>query len=95
MEKKRPGRNLVEPSMYRICILGTLDKKWAEYYGGMAIENVSDPKLDTITILTGLQADQSALNGVLNALFDLGYPLLSVKYLGATEIGTERESMIC
>jgi len=75
--------------MYRICILGTLDKKWAEYYGGMVIENVSDPKLDAITILAGLQADQSALNGVLNALFDLGYPLLSVEYLGATEIGTK------
>ena len=83
MEKRRSGRNLVEPSMYRICILGTLDEKWAEYYGGIAIENVSDPKHDAMTILTGRLADQSALIGVLNALFDIGYPILSVEYLEA------------
>jgi hypothetical protein len=87
--KKRSGRNLVEPSMYRICILGTLDKKWAEYYGGIDIENVRDPKRDAITILTCLLADQSALIGVLTALFDIGYPLLSVEYLGAAELGTK------
>ena len=85
MRKKRSESNLVEPSMYQICILGTLDKKWAEYYCGMAIENVYDPKRAAMTILTGLLADQSALIGVLNALFDIGYPLLTVEYLGAAE----------
>lgn len=81
--EKSAGSNIVEPSMYRICILGTLDKKWAEYYGSMAIENSSDPKRIAITILTGCLADQSALMGVLNALFDMGYPILAVEYLDA------------
>jgi len=80
---KSSGSYLVEPSMYRICILGTLGKERAEYYGGMAIENISDPRRDGITILTGQLADQSALIGVLKALFDIGYPLLLVEYLEA------------
>jgi hypothetical protein len=33
------------------------------------------------TILTGRLADQAALTGVLNALHDLGFPLLSLEVL--------------
>jgi hypothetical protein len=66
--------------MYRICILGTLDKKWSEYYGGMTIEHVSDPKRGAVSILTGRLAGQAALIGVLNSLYDTGCPILLVEY---------------
>ena len=54
-ERRRyhPGASLFESAMYRICILGTLDKKWSDYYGGMTVENVADPNDDSMTILTG------------------------------------------
>lgn len=70
MEECRPGSSLFEPAMYRISILGTLDKNWSDYCGGM-------------TILTGRLADQCALIGVLNSLHDIGCPILSVEYLDA------------
>jgi hypothetical protein len=72
MEKYRPGASLFKPAMYRICILGTLDKNWSNYCGGMTIENESDLNHDPMSFLTGRLADQSALIGVLNSLHDIG-----------------------
>ena len=52
MERYHSRRSLVEPAMYRISILGTLDKQWSDYCGGMTIEHdtslksVSDDNLD-------------------------------------------------
>ena len=83
MEKYQQGVSRLEPAIYRIRIQGILDKNWSDYCGGMAIELEGDPKRNPITILMGRVADQSALIGVLNALFDIGYPILSVEYLEA------------
>ena len=80
MERYPSRRSLVEPAMYRISILGTLDKQWSDYCGGMTIEHESDQKRGAITILTGRVADQAALFGVLNSLYDIGCPILSVEY---------------
>jgi hypothetical protein len=79
MEINRPGASLIEPMLYRICISGRLEERWSDYYGGMTIERVSDPKWYPMTILTGRLADQSALIGVLNLLHDMGCPILSVE----------------
>ena len=35
-----------------------------------------------VTTLTGELVDQAALMGVLNSLYDMGYPLLKVERLG-------------
>jgi len=79
MEIYRPGATLIEPMMYRICIAGILDEHWSDYYGGMKIEQGSDSKGYAMTMLAGRLADQSALIGVLNALHDMGCPILSVE----------------
>ena len=60
-----------------------LDKNWSDYYSGMTIKHEGDPKGYAMTILMGRVADQSALIGVLNSLYDIGYPILSVEYLEA------------
>jgi len=83
MEKYRQGISLLEPAVYRIRIQGILDKNWSDYCGGMTIEHEGDPKRYAVTILMGRVADQSALIGVLNSLYDMGYPILSVEYLEA------------
>jgi len=80
MERYHPSTRLEQPTLYRVTILGTLDKHWADYYGGMTIEHVKDPKRGATSILTGCLADQAALMGVLNSLYDLGCPILSVEY---------------
>ena len=69
--------------MYRICILGTLDKQWSDYYGGMTIENVNDPERSAMTMPMGRLTSQCALVGVLNSQHDLGCPILSVEYTEA------------
>jgi len=70
MEICRSSASLFDPARYRICIVGILDEQWSNYCGGM-------------TILTGRLADQSALIGVLNALRDIGCPLLAVECVEA------------
>ena len=79
-----PRCQFVKPAMYRICIQGTLDKNWSDYFGGMTIEHESDPNHHSMTIMTGRLADQSALVGVLNSLHDIGCPILSVERVEAS-----------
>jgi hypothetical protein len=79
---------LFEPAIYRISIFGKLDKNWSDYCGGMTIEYESDLNHRARTILTGRLADQSALIGVLNSLYDIGCPIISVE---CVEVDTEEE----
>ena len=83
MDKYRPYSCMFEPATYRIRVLGTLDKKWSDYCGGMTIEH--DILLDEypMTNLTGQLIDQSALIGVINSLYDFGYPLILVECVEA------------
>jgi len=85
MERYRPGTAMFEPATYRICILGTLGKQWSDYYGGMTIEHDSVLTQYPVSILTGRLVDQAALIGVINSLYDLGCPLLSVECVEAQE----------
>ena len=80
MEIYHPGAGMFEPATYRISIMGTLDKKWSDYCGGMTIEHDIALNQYPMTTLTGILADQSALIGVLNSLYDIGCPILSVEY---------------
>jgi hypothetical protein len=83
MEKYSPHSSMFEPATYRISILGTLDKKWSDYYGGMTIEHDIVLNKYPMTNLTGQLIDQSALMGVLNSLYDMGCPILFVECVEA------------
>ncbi len=83
MEIYRPGSSMFEPATYRISILGTLDKKWSDYCGGMTIEHDILLNQYPMTTLTGQLIDQSALLGVLNSLYDMGCPILLVECVEA------------
>ena len=48
--------------------------RWADWFGGLAIENQPDGK----ALLSGPLPDQSALYGILNRIRDLGLILVSV-----------------
>ena len=75
------GLKLETPSTYRIRIQGRLDSTWSARLGGMAV--TAEPSADrpAVTVLAGHLADQAALSGVLNTLYDLHLPLLSVENL--------------
>jgi hypothetical protein len=76
--------NFEQPAIYSIQVSGFLDKSWSDRLGGLEIlccepEGSDGPQ---VTILTGELIDQAALLGVLNALYNWRYPLLSVERLG-------------
>ena len=70
---------------YRITIQGRLDASWSEQMGGMAISGELDAHGSPLTVLTGPLVDQAALYGVLNAVYGLGFALLSVERVPTEE----------
>jgi hypothetical protein len=69
------------PASYQICVQGQIDPSWSDRLGGMAI---FPDKVETgppATTLVGELSDQAALAGVLNTLYELHLPVLSVKCL--------------
>ncbi len=74
------GFKLETPANYRIRVQGHLDDTWAERLEGMVIihDRAARP---SVTILEGYLVDQAALSGVLNTLYELHLPLLSVENL--------------
>jgi len=75
------GLKLETPATYRIRVQGRLDDTWADRLGGMAITTGTTADKPSVTILVGHLADQAALSGVLNTLYELHLPLLSVNNL--------------
>jgi hypothetical protein len=69
---------------YSIQLQGALDQNWADQFGDLkaitfhAKESFRSP----VTTIVGEVFDQAALLGLLNLVYDLGLPLLSVTYLG-------------
>ena len=61
--------------IYRIQIEGELDEQWSDWFSGMTVA-VEDGRRK-VTTLTGF-ADQAALRGILNKIWDLNLILISV-----------------
>lgn len=83
MPSSGTGENLNYNSTasYRICVKGYLDESWSERFNGMAIDNMATGNINPLTALVGTLGDQNALNGVLNSLYELHLPLVSVELL--------------
>ncbi len=62
---------------YEIRVEGLIDDGWAEWFGGMALTHVDNAE----TLLVGELLDQTALQGVLERIRDLGLKLISVRRL--------------
>ena len=77
------GFNLETPANYRIRVQGHLEDHWSDRLGGMVISRAFTKDKNPITILVGYLADQAALSGVLNTLYELHMSLLSAENLDA------------
>ena len=73
------GLKLETPATYRIRVQGRLDDTWADRLGGMVITADTTADKPPVTTLVGHMTDQAALSGVLNTLYELHLPLLSVE----------------
>lgn len=67
------------PAAYRIHVRGRLDARWSERLGGMEITGITGANGKPETVLVGHLADQAALSGVLNALYELHMPVISAE----------------
>jgi hypothetical protein len=69
------------PATYRICVTGYLESELAERLWGMTSspdEKIGEPEQ---TALVGEVADQAALVGIINALYNSGHTVVSVERL--------------
>lgn len=67
---------------YRITVLGVISLRWCgRALEGMTINRLTLEDGSLLSILTGELADQAALTGVLNTLYELRLPLIAVKRL--------------
>lgn len=92
MRKKIAIPKMDGPSIYRICVPGSLDTEWCSRLGGMNITEGRNPDGEVETTLVGRLPDQAALSGVLNTLYELHLPVSLVECLQANGSG-ERGSL--
>jgi hypothetical protein len=69
------------PATYRIEVEGHLDGHWSDRLGGMHITTRKRVDQTVVTTLTGRIMDQAELTGVINSLYELHLPILSVEHL--------------
>jgi hypothetical protein len=70
------------PGYYRVTVGGRLTPDWTDRLGGLRIKTCSGEADSDLTVLQGRVSDQAELSGILNTLYELHLPLLSVEYLG-------------
>lgn len=61
------------PAEYELCVQGELA---TQRFDGLSVNYQQ-----SVTTLRGKVADQSALLGILRQLINLGYPVLSIRYI--------------
>ena len=66
-------------AVYRIRVRGRLGDIWARRLEAMEVTAETTTDGEVQTILLGRLADQAALAGVLNTLYELHLPILSVE----------------
>ena len=68
-----------ESLVYRIKVQGELPESWSDRLQGMSIKVDSLDGNVPVSILEGPLRDQAALSGLLNTLYEMHYPVLSVE----------------
>jgi hypothetical protein len=83
MSNTQPLENLKfeTSAVYRIRVKGHIDDSLSDLLGGMVITRAFTGEKQPMTILVGQLTDQAALSGVLNELYELHLPLLTVESL--------------
>lgn len=69
------------PAVYRISVVGRLNSQWSERLSSMNITGDLAADGQEKTILIGRLPDQAALAGVLNTLYELHMPVITVDCL--------------
>jgi hypothetical protein len=71
------------PVRYQIRVQGRISEVWSDRLEGMLISSDAQLVGSPITTLVGELADQAAVVGVINTLYELHLPLMSVECLSS------------
>ena len=66
------------PAIYKIRVRGHLDDEWSDRLGGVQVTATHGLGGVKETLIIGCFSDQGALTGVLNTLYELHLPVVSV-----------------
>jgi hypothetical protein len=80
-ENSRKSFPFNRPGNYSILVLGFLDESWFEKLGSLRIKTIGLRDQRPVTWLVGRMRDQAELMGVLDTLYNLHLPILSVECL--------------
>ena len=86
-ERQEKHLKLWTPATYRIEVVGYLEESTSDRLGGLRISKHQREDQTMVTILVGRVRDQAELTGVLNSLYELHLPILSVENLPEHGIG--------
>ena len=94
MASKNNGEHLKlwTPATYCIKVAGHLDESWSDCLGGMRITMRRRTDQAAVTTLVGRMRDQAELMGVINSLYELHLPILSVEKLTEKNVGGEERA---
>ena len=79
--KSPPEFSFSKAAIYKIRVQGDLNNNWSERLGGMQITVDRQKSRKPVSILIGQIYDQAALSGILNTLYELHLPIMSVNIL--------------
>ena len=71
--------NMCDPAVFGIRVNGRLGESWREYFGAQSMSVEEDEAGLCTTLLISEPVDQAALIGMINYLYGLGLPLVSVE----------------
>ena len=81
VDKSSTRFGMGSPSVYRIEVCGTLDPNRADSLADLNISFATSEADGPLTTLVGTFADQAALSGLLNTIYELHVPLVAVERL--------------
>jgi hypothetical protein len=68
---------MAEPNEYEIRVEGNLDEHWSDWFDSLSVTEAGDGQ----TLIKGKVADQAALRGILEKIWNLNLVLISVHRL--------------
>ena len=81
--KRKSSQLFDSPGTYQIVVQGDMDRSMSDQVSNMTILGAQNGVENGVTVLVGQLADQAALRGVLDTLYNQGYVVLTVNRLEA------------
>lgn len=71
------------PAVYEVWIQGTLDSTWITQMSIESLRQLPEAEGGQITVLTATFRDQAELRGLLDRIYNLNLPLISVRAINS------------